>query len=408
MTISPPSNVVLGLDEPARVLAQGVDTLVLAIDLEWRSDVFFELLSELKIEAKAGEGSATGKLETGEGGQWLFNVRPNGAEGYEWLLSSKALNMSIGNWSEPKQRPSAMVTIASETLWAHGVAGSVAWVKLLLSAAEADVIRIKVSRLDVCADMLMPSEVWREELRHHFITKATKVDPHFDRKRLTGFNIGRNKIAARLYDKPLEIEQQSKKYWMYEIWGLKSVPEGHCIIRMEYQIRREGLKEFGINLIGELDANLPGLWSVLTQKWLRLVDDTSKHHTHQKLLPFWEVVQTAVPGAQEACQLVREEAIRADDDQLRSQIRGLVTSLAALNRQGDLIGPDEVLDAQSHLIEINRSFRIDQWNDKQFTDEVRRKQAKFMRYGVGFGRGASARPPAGVSYGRSSSTGIPT
>ena len=253
--------------------------------------------------------------------------------------------------------------------------------------------------------MLLPSEVWREELRHHFITKATKVDPHFDRKRLTGFSIGRDKISARLYDKPLEIEQQSKKYWMYRIWGLKSVPNGHHIIRVEYQIRRERLKEFGINLISDLDGNLPGLWSFLTHKWLRLVDDTAKHHTHQKLLPFWAIVQTAVPGAQDACALVRQEAIRADEAQIRNQMRGMITSLAALYRQGDLIESGEVLDIESHLIEIVRSFRSDNWTDERFTAEVKRKQAKYMRYGVDFGLGARIRPPAGVSCRRPSSPG---
>lgn len=405
MTISPPSNVVLSSDEPARVLAQGVDTLVLAIDLKWRNCQFFEKLRELKIEAKNKDGPATSKLEAGGLGCWLFNVRPNGAEGYEWLLTGQGLNMSVGNWSEPKQRPSVMATIASETLWHHGVANCVAWVESMLIVAGADVLLTKVSRLDVCADLLLPSEGWHEDLRHHFVTRATKVDPHFDRKRLTGFNIGRGKVAARLYDKPLEIQQQSNKYWMYPIWGLGSVPDGHRIIRVEYQIRREALKAFGVDLIADVEDKLPGLWACLTQSWLRLVDDTSKHHTHQKLLPWWSVVQSAVPGAQDACPLVRQEAIRADMEQLRNQIRGHMTSLVALYRQGDLIRPDEVLDIDSHLIELVRSFRSDNWSDERFTAEVKAKQARLMRHGVEFERGPSVRPPAGVSCRRTSLTG---
>jgi hypothetical protein len=407
MTISPPSNVVLGPDEPARVLAQGVDTLVLAIDLEWRNDQFFDLLRELKVEAKNDDGSATGKLEAGGIGRWLFKVRPNGAEGFEWLLSSRELRMSVGNWSEPKQRPSVMVTIASETLWAHGVAESVAWVESLLFVAGADVIRTKVSRLDVCTDILIPSEVWQENLHRNFVTRATKIDLHLDRYRLTGYNIGRGKIAARMYDKPVEIDQKSKKYWMYPIWGLKSVPDGHHIIRVEYQLRREGLKQYGIDLIADLDENLPGLWSALTRRWLRLVGDRAKHHTHQKLLPFWAIVQGAVPGAQDACPLVRQKAIKADESQLRSQARGLITSLTALLRQGDLIDADEVLDIESHLVEAIRSFRRDNWTDERFTTEVKGKQARFHRHGVDFEPGASARPPAGVSCRRTSPTGSP-
>jgi hypothetical protein len=402
MTISPPSNVVLGPDEPARVLAQGVDTLVLAIDLAWRNDQFFELLRELKLEAKNDDGSATGKLEAGGIGGFLFKVRPNGADGYEWLLSSHELNISVGNWSEPKQRPSAMVTIASETLWHQSAMESVAWAESLLIAAGANVVRTKISRLDVCTDVLIPSEVWQENLHRHFVTRATKIDLHLDRYRLTGYNIGRGKIAARMYDKPLEIQQQSNKYWMYKIWGLEIVPDDHHIIRVEYQLRREGLKQYGIDLVADLEDKLPGLWSALTHRWLRLVDDRTKHHTHQKLLPFWGVVQGAVPGAQDACPLVRQKAIRADETQLRSQMCGLATSLAALYRQGDLIGPDEVLDIESHLTEIVRSFRRDHWTDERFTTEVKGKQARFARHGVDFEPGASVRPPAGVSSRRPS------
>ena len=88
MTNSSPSNVKLGENEPCRVLASGIDSLSLAIQVEWQSDRAFQVLETLKKIAKSSKEAAPAQLDMGsESADWVFEVRPHGKDGYEWLLT---------------------------------------------------------------------------------------------------------------------------------------------------------------------------------------------------------------------------------------------------------------------------------------------------------------------------------
>src|SRR5690606_11582440 len=107
--------------------------------------------------------------------------------------------------------------------------------------------------------------------------RAAQVSPHLTHRKLTGFSIGKGQLSARLYDKPEEIASKSKKFWMYDVWGVESVARDHRVIRVEYQHRREALRELGVDSFADLVEKLDRLWAYDTGSWLRLVDDASKH-----------------------------------------------------------------------------------------------------------------------------------
>ena len=56
-----------------------------------------------------------------------------------------------------------------------------------------------------------------------------------------------------------EIRDQSHKYWMYDLWNIKkgSVGPDKRVVRVEFQIRREVIKDLGIdtpkNLFEKID-----------------------------------------------------------------------------------------------------------------------------------------------------------
>lgn len=408
MTISPPSNVRLPDGEPASVLAQGVDSLVLALYVEWFENTCFNKLAEIKQAAMDTGQPAPGILSPdGSAGPWVFTVRPHGADGYEWLLQSGQISMKVGHWSRPIQRPSVMVEIRSEALWTHGVDACVARVLSLLRSVNGVIIKSQISRVDLCADVLLPESIWHLGLMENIVTRATKEAPYFSHRQLTGFSIGKGKISARLYDKPREIAEQSKKQWMYTVWGLDQVPEGCRVIRVEFQLRREALVGFGVDDYGDLNLYLLNLWAALTQNWLRVVDDASKHKARQRPIPWWEVVQAAIPGAQLAQPLIRAQAVGGDIDQLGRQTLGHLTSLVALFRQGELIQPGETLDLASHLPLIVGLIRKAGWDDEKFTVEVKKKQAKRMRHGEKFSAARGALKALGLSLKRPPSVGRP-
>ncbi len=76
------------------VLASGIDSLSLALQVEWQSSRLFELLAALKEEAKKTAQDHPARLEVGsDNADWLFCVKPHGKDGYEWILTGSELTL---------------------------------------------------------------------------------------------------------------------------------------------------------------------------------------------------------------------------------------------------------------------------------------------------------------------------
>ena len=247
---------------------------------------------------------------------------------------------------------------------------------------------IKPSRVDLCVDLLLRAEAWKPELVGCFVTRARDVNSYLQSHKLSGYSIGKGAIVARLYDKPREIRMKSHKDWMYDVWGIESVADDHRIIRVEFQMRRDVLREIGMRTWEDLRSNLPSLWIYCSQMWLHLVDDASLHHTQQHVLPWWQVVRNGFEGVQGAEPLVRTKAINHDLRRHAAQVMGGMTSMIGLMRQGESVDPDEVFDSESHcLMAAMETLTLQGIDDAEFTRRVIRKQAKQVRSGPGFTEG---------------------
>lgn len=380
MTISPPSKVKLTPDEPARVLSTGIDSLVLTIDVLWSDLKGFEALGRMKAEAMSKDQDIPGRSITAADAEvFFFSVRPFGAGGYEWLIDSKDLSLKVGNWEEPMSRPSVVVEIRSEALWTHGVDRMVERVNRILESWGGEVQRVRVSRVDVCVDVLLRESDWSLELLDQFVTRAHDINPYTSRRILTGFQIGKGAVMARLYDKPLEIRNKSGKIWMYPIWGIDVVPEGHRVIRVEYQLRRETLKMLGIDGVSDLLGGLIPLWAYCTQSWLKVQTGTGDHHTQRYTVAWWKVVQDGVTGAVDASPVVRRIAGVAEADRLIAMIRSYVISYTALMLDGNCIPKDETVCYRDAIQIVKQHMVASDFTDEEFTEKVKAKQAKITR-----------------------------
>jgi hypothetical protein len=366
-------------DEAARVLCCGLDSLVLSLDVTWKSRTFFICLEELKGQARAIDVEVPVDLCVPGEDFSTFNVRPHGAEGYEWLLVGREASWRIADRMTPGSRPSVMVDIRSETLWHQGPEHAVRRLRSMVEGVDGVVHVMKVSRADLCMDLLVPASLWSADLLDHAVTRADHTAPHFSRRRLTGLSIGKGGICARLYDKPLEIATKSKKLWMYDLWKLDAVPADRRVIRAEFQMRREVIKELGINTFEDLMQRLPGVWGYCTRYWLKFQDDASKHHTMQQTMPWWSVVQDGYTGSQGALPLVREKAIRQDKRQLLHQVFGLLSSWAALEVQGLDIGQDPRRSMKAEIPALRQALAAVGLGDDALTERVLRKLAKYRR-----------------------------
>jgi hypothetical protein len=262
MTFSPPSKVNSNDEhEILRVLTSGVDRLVLSLDIKWENENLFKSLTELKKKAKENNDGYPGSIGKEESFLWKFNISPSGAKGWEWILKGQEFTLNIGNWLEPISRPSMIVDIGSETLWRVGMRDSIDWIMGLIKTIDGKVITVKPSRVDLCMDILLDESLWTQTLIDLCVTRARVFKPYYFGEKLTGIQIGSGKIFVRMYDKEHEIKTISKKYWMYDIWKLEETPDNKRIIRVEFQIRREVIKDLGINDINDLFAHIDSLWA---------------------------------------------------------------------------------------------------------------------------------------------------
>lgn len=364
-----------------RILASGIDSLVLAINVEWSDQCCFKRLAGLKEVAKATDDDAADVLRWGEPPQcWHFNVRAHGVGGYEWLLISREMSLKVGNWFGLRLRPCVMVEIRSETLWALGVEGAVNRVQEILKALGArKIVSIQPSRVDLCTDVLLLEESWSLMLLDCFVTRAHMIAPRLLRKQLSGFSLGSEQVMGRIYDKDLEIRTKSRKIWMYDIWGVKPKPPGCRVIRVEFQLRREALKQLKCGSWSECLTALNSVWAYCTKKWLRVVKDSQLHHTQQETLSWWTIVSGSFMGIQTGNPAVRKKAIQQDLRKLSAQSIGTLHSIASvlaktdLEKDGDISSPAEYL---SRALEVAKtSAEID---DTKFYDALMKKQAKYQ------------------------------
>lgn len=311
--------------------------------------------------------------------EWLCNMKPHGAQGYEWLLIGKEFSFRIGNWLTPSTKPSIIAEIHSETLWRMGPENAVDKAISIIEGADASIVSIKPSRVDLCVDVLIPEILWNEGLKKLKVGRANQVATYDYHGVLNAIYVGKKKIKARLYDKPLEIKQSSKKSWMYDIWGLKKVPEGYRIIRVEFEILREVIKELGIENIKDLFDHLESLWKFCTLNWLKFQTRPGKHHTQRKTVKLWRLVQDGFSPTGNCHPLIRQQAISDDIHQIIDQIYGLVTKFIAL--VADKFGYDfeKSITLKKALNEVFLIFEAQGREGDAFQEEVFNKRSKYHR-----------------------------
>ncbi|MHB8828757.1 MAG: hypothetical protein ACYC6Q_04400 [Syntrophales bacterium] len=373
MTISHPSKV-------KNILASGVDSLVISMNLSWKDTAIFTVLDELKDKAKENGVEYPGKINHFMPEEvWPFIIKPHGSKGFSWILSGGDFSFKIANSQEPGSRPNVMAEIRSETLWRLGPEEAVKIALGLITANGGHNIEAKLSRVDLCVDFLMPEDRWSQGLMDYAVTRATDFAPYYRNMKLTGIRIGKGIFSARLYDKPMEIQQQSKKIWMYDVWGIEAVPEGKKIIRIEFQMRREALKQIGLNKAEYLFQKSSSAWAYLTKNWLKFQDRPGLHHTQRKTLKWYEEIQNGFQGVQGAEPLIREKAVNMDKKRLMQQANGLIKSIHAIDQEEKREDREKPIRMEDCLDSYTEELRKHPENPSEIKANIAKKRARYHR-----------------------------
>jgi hypothetical protein len=97
-------------------------------------------------------------------------------------------------------------------------------------------------------------------------------------------------VVLRVYDKVAEIEQQSGKTWFFPLWG-----EDDGVWRIEWQVRKEVLRRFGIYTFGDLHDQSGDLLRYLAQEHDTLRRPSSdRNRSRWPLHPLWQGLEQRI------------------------------------------------------------------------------------------------------------------
>lgn len=343
-------------------LTSGIDTLDVGIRVNW-SD--WQWLSErLAIGKAKAIQKRNSFLEIGIN---ELKALPTGkAPMYQYGIATPDYRMWIADRQEPANFPNVFVSPLSKSLWTIGVKGIVDLIIEHIAVMKGDIESITPSRLDVCVDFHVPGGISEQWIDKHIVSRADKVRKHLDKSTLQTFYVGglATSIQMRIYDKSVEV-RNSGKTWMQKVWQTDCDED---VWRIEFQLRREVLREFNMESISDVRDGLRSLWSYLTEKWFSLRETDSEHTSRRTVCPFWEAVQAAGLSLEGQMEVERKPIeSHSDVRQLIRQILGCVKSYAAHRRVVDL--PACMRRLKGDLAE--------EISPKAFTDDVRSRAVDF-------------------------------
>ncbi len=225
--------------------------------------------------------------------------------------------------------------------------------KNMLKAEGIAVIKDIVSRVDIYSDfdMCEVDEFCRRFHENCKVTRARKIGQYAQEDlntalymngyKHTGFSIGTD-IKLRIYDKRYELKNDPIK------WGVfadkyDGIPD--ILTRVEFQLRRNALKEFAVGDGARIEGVASyltvreALWRYLTEDWFRLteekVDKDNNHQSRAKNWLFWDVVRSAVAQAVECVRRIRRK-IQINPEHLFKMGMGCICKAAILEVAGAL------------------------------------------------------------------------
>ncbi|MES9691088.1 replication initiation factor [Bacillus toyonensis] len=353
------------------MIVKGIDTVEFGLELSGYFEnfkEFWEVLSSMKNEAQD-----TGREREININNVNLKVHRKGIPFYEYQLSCD--DFLIYFMDQPVlNTPPIKVRFLSSYLWSFGFQGAVERFYKWFECFKGEINCTKVSRIDICVDTdeieFLEEDIGQIVTRAKGKTKHFVNDEYYNGRNFSGFTIGRGQpLLGRIYNKTLEIKT-SQKTWFHQVWKEKSWNEEKDVWRVEFQIRRKGLKEFGVNSLEEFINEEDGIWMYLTTKWLTLkIPTEDANQTRWEVSQKWLVIQKAYIN-QDTSLAVRERVKIGNTAQLLDQVTGLFITIGALNNHVDI---ESTMEMAKQWLEDKL-----QKNDTTFIEQKEIRRRKFL------------------------------
>lgn len=294
-TGAPPSNTAPANDktgglQPIGVFHQGIDSLYLSFPGSLKEDRE-RLLATFKANAKDRDALTGARCiyQHGDHGP-TFSVLDKGAGRFKYILINENYNIRLSSGSALRL-PLASVQVRSHYLMKRAFQDIVDELTMVLRGLGELEDDARVSRLDLCVDFAAADDLFSIP-REAWVGRARAVQQHWDGGRSTGWSIGLGApLSCRLYDKTVEIEK-SQKLYMQAIWAdagwLGELP----VYRLEFQVKREVLKQLGLRIADDTVGLAGPIWRYAMQQWLRLTrpNPSDSRCARWPMHPAWEAL----------------------------------------------------------------------------------------------------------------------
>lgn len=346
-------------------LGAGIDTLDVGIGVDW-SEASDGIFADLERGKSLAQG--TGGIPFRSDEQCL--ILPSGKPPtYSFHLQFPHYHLYLNRSQCPQGlSPNVYLCLNSEPLWTHWIPGALQEPVDFIERCGGETIGEKPSRVDLCADFLIPGGLNLAFLEAHRCPQKLKQRAESDHGSLETYYVGArgSAVQCRIYDKGKEIFSNGcQKLWFRDIWGVESVEN---VWRIEFQLRRPILKKFEIHSISDLTENLPGLWRYLTEDWITFrMRDKDSNVTRCEMQPWWQDVINAHRTFGEFKPLQRsEQTPTASIEWYISQISGCLASYAVRRAL-----PDLELALKGCFADVRQYWSSKSWQESYFTKSIK-------------------------------------
>lgn len=245
------------------------------------------------------------------------------SSGYPFLIENDVFSIQFGEFN----KPNFFVTYRSFALWQYGAAKLhrrfLDWAESLgMVPYQSE----SLSRVDLTFDYQVDVIDFDED---SFVTMAAKDNQHRKNRKVQTFRFGEGGLVLRIYNKVDEIEEKSAKTWFFDLWGVSE-----NVWRVEWQVRKEWLRRFGIRTFADLEDRQGDLLRFLANDHtsLRLKAEDS-NRSRWPIHPLWQSLQEQVnqmPGLGIVRELDPEALLNAREIRLAVSVYGYAKRLAAV------------------------------------------------------------------------------
>lgn len=358
---TPPSNTVPVNYNPKTFhpLIHGIDSLYVSYPGVIAED-WDEKLANLK-EIAQSENEMVQALAQVVIGDHTFEVKEKGKGRFSYVLVDNSFYIQASN-GKSRALPMAYVQISSEYLAHVGVEQAEKSLQFIVNTLGLVKEPANISRVDLFVDFNADLQMDSFNPLESWITRTQSIDLHYRYSQFSGWSFGMGgQIGARLYDKTLEIEKKSKKFYIHELWKTKGWDGEQVVWRMEFEAKREVLKQLGIFKLNNLLELQSALWLYLTEDWLRLAipSETDRNQTRWLNHPLWDSISNVFNQQQPDIKLKRYSTSRVPDDG-RLFVHGLGGLTSFMAREG----MDDLGEGIGEFFQRAKEFHKTQFIDK--------------------------------------------